>query len=110
MTGTPLTERRYSGKTEKQIGGSLTVVVRAAVIAIPRIVRIIIRRVVSIIFRLGGVNPISGVGNIGAAAKRKGKNHGGDQGKDRYNVPTFFRFGCHAFGGSFDGTPFASAS
>ena len=81
-----------------EIRSSLAVVVRAAVIAIPRIVRIIIRRVVSIIFRLGRANPVIGVGNISAAAKQKSEDHGADQRKDRYTVPTLFPFSCHAFG------------
>ena len=74
------------------------VIVRAAIVSVPWVVRIIIRRVVSIIFRLGGVNPISGVVSISAAAKKKCKSYGADQRKDRYNVPTFFPFSCHAFG------------
>jgi hypothetical protein len=96
VTGTPLTERRLQ---PKKIGESLAaVVVRAAIVSVPWVVRIIIRRVVSVIFRLGGVNLISGVVNVGTAAKQKSKSHGGDQRKDRYNVPTLFPFRCHAFG------------
>ena len=92
------------------IRGLLAVVVRAAIVGVPWVVRIIIRRVVSVIFRLGGVNPISGVVSIGAAAKQKGESHGADERKDRYNRPTLFPFSSHAFGASFDGTPFANAS
>jgi hypothetical protein len=44
------------------------------------------------------VNPISGVVSIGAAAKQKGKSHGADERKDRYNMPTLFPFSYHAFG------------
>ena len=80
------------------ICGLLAVVVRAAIVGVPWVVRIIIRRVVSIIFRLGGVNPISGVVSIGAAAKQKGESHGADERKDRYNRPTLFPFSYHAFG------------
>ena len=90
--------------------GLLAVVIRAAVITVPGIVRIIIRRVVSIIFRLGRVNPITGVVSIGAAAKQKCKSRDDDQRKDRYNLPTLFPFSYHAFGRSFDETPFANAS
>ena len=97
MTGSR--ERQSTSQdARREYRGLLAVVVRAAVVSVPWVVRIIIRRVVSIIFRLGGVNPISGVVNIGAAAKQKCKSHGADQRKDRYNVPTLFPFSCHAFG------------
>ena len=86
------------GEKTVSVRGLLAVVVRAAIISVPWVVRIIIRRVVSIIFRFGGMNLISGVVNIGTAAKQKSKGRGADQRKDRYNVPTFFPFGCHAFG------------